>query len=92
MNSKLYIFMLCLLTFPVNSHSESLSSDYSKRTLFRLKWGSEKSEIGYSENLSGFEGSHGGPSAIDVDNEGNVIILDSVNNYIKTFNQNGDII
>ena len=73
--------------------AQANTEQYSSKIVLDLKWGDAPEEIGYlnypNYEYEGHE--HAGPSAFDVDENGNIYILDTVHNYIKAFDQYGDL-
>jgi len=66
---------------------------YESKVILSLPWGSGPNEIGYAkEGPEDQEGLRYGPTAIDVDQDGNIYILDTVNQRVKVFDQNGELL
>jgi len=66
---------------------------YQSEVILSLPWGSGPNEIGYAkEGPEDQEGLRYGPTAIDVDRDGSIYILDTVNARVKVFSQKGTLL
>ena len=94
MSRQTYFTISCSLALMLMSQviAQNVVEQFVSETILHLNWGDGHDEIGYSETLVGYEDKHGGPVCFDVDRDGNIYILDTVNSYIKIFGQNGDLL
>ena len=94
MSRQTYFTIACSLALMLMSQviAQNVVEHFVSETILHLNWGDGHDEIGYSETLVGYENKHGGPVCFDVDRDGNIYILDTVNSYIKIFGQNGDLL
>lgn len=94
MSRQTYFTISCFLALMLMPQviAQNVVEQFVAETVLHLNWGDGHDEIGYSETLVGYEDKHGGPVCFDVDRDGNIYILDTVNSYIKIFGQNGDLL
>jgi len=66
---------------------------YEPDVILSLPWGNGPNEIGYAKDgPEDQEGLRWGPSAIALDRNGNIYILESVNRRVKVFDQTGKLL
>jgi len=66
---------------------------YEPKVILRLSWGDGPSDMGYAKDgPEDAEGLRYGPAAFDVDKDGSIYILDSVQRQIKVFAQTGKLL
>jgi len=85
-------FVMALI-MAVRATAQGKMEQYESEVILSLPWGSGPNEIGYAKDgPEDQEGLRYGPTAIDVDQDGNLYILDAVNQRVKVFDQNGELL
>ena len=85
-------FVMALI-MAVGATAQAEMEQYESEVILSLPWGSGPNEIGYAkEGPEDAEGLRYGPTAIDVDQDGNIYIYDMVNSRVKVFDQKGNLL
>ena len=81
------LILICLFT-PLNICFCAQKQDYILKEVFRTKWGSENGQLGLTTQgpIYGF------PEDFCVDNEGNIVFVDSANHRISKYDSNGKLV
>jgi len=100
--SLLIAVILFAATTAQTQPADSLPEKYVKKVLIEAKWGDGPGEFGITPTLEQFKQmvkQHGsvcgeiyGPDYFDIDESGNIYILDQINKRVQLFDQDGEFI
>ncbi|MBU2527804.1 hypothetical protein KKF70_00255 [bacterium] len=92
-NNKIKNILIALFFFilaiPLSAEKNKKTDEYTEKTIIKGEWGNLKTQFGFYRQPSGYDYPDMGPNAIAVGKNGDIYILDPVNDRIVIYNDKG---